>query len=306
MDYILVTGGTGFIGSHLVERLLMQNYNVILLKRSFSDTWRIEHLFDKFSDQLLIIDIDLINLEEIFSKYSIEGVFHLATYYNKNPTFEEIVPMGESNIIFPLEVLNLAVKYNIGYFINTGTFMEYTLGEEQLISSYDLNPKIFYASTKISFEDIVKYFESNYDIHAATLKIYSPYGDKDDVNKIIPYLINNLLDNQEVSINNPNNRLNLVYVDDIVSAFIKLKDNILKFDKYESFDVARDVSYSLNDIYKFIETFIKKDEIVNINGLTTHNMPDVKYNEKISWIPKLSIEDGLKKTIEYYKQCKGV
>lgn len=304
MKYILVTGGTGFIGSHLVERLLIQNYNVILLKRSFSDTWRVEHLFDIFSDQLVMVDIDLVNLEQIFSKYSIEGVFHLATYYNKNPTFEEIVPMGESNIIFPLEVLNLAVKYNIDYFINTGTFMEYTLGEEQLISSYDLDPKIFYASTKISFEDILKYFEANHDIHAATLKIYSPYGDKDDVNKIIPYLINNLLNNQEVSINNPNNRLNLVYVDDIVSAFIKLKGNILKFDKYESFDVARDVSYSLNDIYKFIEVFIKEEEIISINGLKTNNMPNVKYNEKISWIPKLSVEDGLKKTIEYYKKCK--
>lgn len=304
MEYVLITGGTGFIGSHLVERLLEENYNVILLKRSFSDTWRVKHLFDKFSKQLVLVDVDLTDLEEVFSRYSIEGIFHLATYYNKNPTFEEIHPMAESNLLFPIDILNLAVKYNVKYFINTGTFMEYTLNNEQLVSSYDLDPKTFYATTKISFEEIVKYFEANFDIHASTLKIYSPYGDKDDTNKIIPYLINNILDGENISINNPYNRLNVVYVDDIVSAFIKVKENILEFNKYESFDVASDVSFSLTDICDFIENYIKKDEIINITGFEIGNIPNVKYNAKISWNPKINIELGLKKTIEYYKNLK--
>ena len=155
----MVTGGTGFIGSHLVERLLYEGHNVILLKRSFSNTWRIEHLFEKFSNQLVLIDIDLTDLEDVFSKYSVEGIFHLATYYNKNPTFEEINPMASSNLLFPIDVLNLAVKYEVKYFINTGTFMEYSLNDSQLVSSYDLDPKTFYAATKISFEEIVKFFE---------------------------------------------------------------------------------------------------------------------------------------------------
>lgn len=304
MKYILITGGTGFIGSHLVERLLDQNQNVILLKRSFSDTWRVKHLFDKFSKQLVLLDIDLMDLEEIFSKYSIEGIFHLATYYNKNPTFEEIHPMAESNLLFPIDVLNLAVKYNVKYFINVGTFMEYMLNDVQLVSSYDLDPKTFYATTKISFEEIVKYFEANFNIHASTLKIYSPYGDKDDVNKIIPYLINNTLDSKDVSINNPHNRLNLVHVEDIVSAFIKLKENILKFDKYESFDVANNVSYSLEDIRNFIDNFIKKGETIGIDGFEIDNIPNIKYNEKILWYPEISIEEGLKKTIVYYKNAR--
>lgn len=304
MDYILITGATGFIGSHLVERLLNENYQVILLKRSFSNTWRIKQLLNKFSKQLVLVDIDLTNLEEIFSKYSIEGVFHLATYYNKNPTFEEIHPMAESNILFPIDILNLAVKYNVKYFINTGTFMEYTLNKKQLVSSYDLDPKTFYATTKISFEEIVKYYMRNHDIKASTLKIYSPYGDKDDVNKIIPYLINNLLNNNNISINNPNNQLNLVYVDDIVSAFIKVRENILEFNKYESFDVAGNFSYSLNDIYDFIENYIKKNNIIDINGFEINNIPNIKYNKKISWNPEINIKIGLIKTIEYYKKIR--
>lgn len=304
MDYILVTGGTGFIGSHLVEKLLLENNNVILLKRSFSNTWRINHLFEKFLKQLILVDIDLINLEEIFLKYSIKGIFHLATYYNKNPTFDEINPMTKSNILFPVEVLNLAIKYHVKYFINTGTFMEYTLDNSQLVSSYNLDPKTFYAATKISFEEIVKFFESNYDIHTSTLKIYSPYGDKDDINKIIPHLINNILDNNNISINNPNNQLNLVYVNDIVSAFMKVKENILKFDKYESFDIASNVSYSLKDLCSFIYNYIKKEEIIDIDGIKIDNIPDINQNEKISWTPKINIETGLIKTIKYYKNLK--
>ena len=304
MNYILVTGGTGFIGSHLVERLLNDNHNVILLKRSFSNIWRVKHLFDEFSKQLILIDIDLTDLEEVFSKYSIEGIFHLATYYNKNPTFDEIHPMAESNLIFPIDVLNLSVKYNVKYFINTGTFMEYTLNKEQLVSSYDLDPKTFYATTKISFEEIVKFFEANYDIHASTLKIYSPYGDKDDVNKIIPYLINNILDGEDISINNPHNRLNVVYVDDIVSAFIKVRENILEFDKYESFDVGGNVSYSLSDIHDFIDNFIKNGDTIDIEGVEVDGIPNIEHNEMISWHPEINIEMGLKKTIEYYKNSR--
>ena len=301
----MVTGGTGFIGSHLVERLLYEGHNVILLKRSFSNTWRIEHLFEKFSNQLVLIDIDLTDLEDVFSKYSVEGIFHLATYYNKNPTFEEINPMASSNLLFPIDVLNLAVKYEVKYFINTGTFMEYSLNDSQLVSSYDLDPKTFYAATKISFEEIVKFFEANYDINASTLKIYSPYGDKDDTNKIIPYLINNILDGEDISINNPNNHLNVVYVEDIASAFIKLKENILTFDKYESFDVASDVSYSLSDICSFIDTFIKKGESIEIKCVEIEDIPNISYNEKISWVPEIDIENGLKKTINYYKSLRG-
>ena len=304
MNYILVTGGTGFIGSHLIEKLLDENYNVILLKRSFSNTWRIKHLFNKFSKQLILVDIDLINLEEVFSKYSVEGIFHLATYYNKNPHFDEIKPMGESNIIFPIELINLAVKYHVDYFINTGTFMEYTLNDEQLVCSYDLDPKTFYATTKISFEEILKFFDANYDIHAATLKIYSPYGDKDDVTKIIPYLINNTLNNKQISINYPDNKLNLVFVDDIVYAFLKVREHILQFNKYESFDIANNISYSLSEIYDFIESFIKENKTIPIEGVKIDNIPNIIYNNKISWIPQIKIEDGLKKTIEYYKNCK--
>lgn len=295
MNYILVTGGTGFIGSHLVERLLNENHNVILLKRSFSNTWRIKNLFEKFSNQLVLVDVDLINLEDIFLKYSIEGIFHLATYYNKNPTFEEIHPMAESNIMFPIDILNLAVKYNVKYFINTGTFMEYTLNEVQLVSSYNLDPKTFYAATKISFEEILKFFTTNYNIKASTLKIYSPYGDKDDVNKIIPYIINNILDGEDISINNPFNRMNVVHVDDIVSAFINVKEHILNFEKYESFDVANNVSYSISDICKFIENYIKNDNIIDIVGFEVDNIPNIEYNNKISWYPKINIESGIKK-----------
>lgn len=301
MNYIVVTGGTGFIGSHLVERLLGEDYNVILLKRSFSYTWRIEHLFDKYPKQLISVDVDLVDLEDVFSKYSIEGVFHLATYYNKRPTFEEINPMAESNLLFPINIINLAVKYGVKYFINTGTFMEYTLNDEQLVASYDLDPKIFYSATKISFEEIVKYFEANFDIKASTLKIYSPFGDKDETSKIVPYLINNILDNREISINFPENKLNLVYVDDIVSAFVKVMENIMKFDKYESFDVANNVSYSLGEIHRFIENYIKNDEADAMESFGVESIPDIKHNEKISWSPEISIEEGLKRTIEYYK-----
>ena len=95
-ETVLVTGGTGFIGSHVIEHLLTNGYRVILLKRSFSKTWRIE----EFKDKITCYNIDEIELDKIFRKESITAIIHLATYYKKHHTQEDIDPMIRIRISF--------------------------------------------------------------------------------------------------------------------------------------------------------------------------------------------------------------
>ncbi len=298
-QYTLLTGGTGFIGSHLLERLL-ENNKVILLKRSFSDTWRIDKFIN--NDNLLLLDIDKTNLTDIFNNYQIEGIFHLAAAYIKNPTHEDIMTTVKSNIEFPTELLDLASNNNVKYFINTGTYFEYSLAKLPLTESSNVDSLNFYSTSKIAFEDILKYYSKEYDINASTLKLYTPYGPRDDESKIIPYLILNTLNKQEIKINNPNNRLDIVHVYDIIDAYINLKENILKFKKYESFNVARDIDYSINDIYQTIKfnLEIENKNIIDNNKKEMFSDP-TKIKEILNWEPKIDINDGIKNTIEYYK-----
>ena len=72
----MLTGGTGFLGSHLLKQLSDKDYNVIVLKRSYSDIWRIK----EFIDQIKFYDIDKTAIEDIFKENKIDYVVHLATY----------------------------------------------------------------------------------------------------------------------------------------------------------------------------------------------------------------------------------
>ena len=298
--YILLTGGTGFIGSHLAEKLREKDYNLIILKRSFSPIWRINNLDNK---NLILCDIDKIDLTDIFDNYSIEGIFHLAAAYIKNPTHEDILTTIKSNIEFPTELLDLASNNNVKYFINTGTFFEYSLDKLPLTESSDIDSLNFYSTSKIAFEDILKYYSKEFDINASTLKLYTPYGPRDDETKIIPYLILNTLEKQEININNPLNRLDIVHVYDIVDAYLKLKDNILKFDEYESFNVAKDINYSIEEIYNVIKFNLGLENEININEneIEVFSSP-TKIKNMLGWEPKIGINEGINNTINYYKK----
>lgn len=306
-ENVLLTGGTGFIGSHLAEKLLENGQNLILLKRSFSNTWRIDHLINKYSDNLILLDIDQIELSDIFETYEIKGIFHLAAAYIKSTEHEDMKNMMYSNINFPTELLDLAVKNDVKYFINTGTFFEYSLKNLPLTESSEIDSLNFYSTSKIAFEDILKFYSKEYGISAATLKLYTPYGPRDDENKIIPYLIINSLKNQEVNINNPNNRLDIVHVYDIVDAFIKLQNKILDLEKYESFNVARDINYSIGEIFSSIKfnLGLKSQVDFDENLISMFSNPD-KIKNILGWEPQIDINVGIKITIDYYKEKYGL
>ena len=141
-----------------------------------------------------LFDSDKNDLASIFDNYNIDGVFHLAAAYIKNRAHEDILTTVRSNIEFPTSLLDLSANNNVKYFINTGTFFEYSLDRLPLTETSDIDSLNFYSTSKIAFEDILKYYTKKYDIKASTLKLYTPYGPRDDENKIIPYLILNSLE----------------------------------------------------------------------------------------------------------------
>ena len=305
MKYILLTGGTGFIGSQLAEKLLEQKENIILLKRSYSDTWRIDDYIDSFPN-IELIDIDKNNIESIFGNYDIEGILHLATYYTKFHKSNDIADMIESNITFPTDLLENAVKNNCKYFINTGSFGEYSMEKIPIDENVKISPFNLYSSTKVAFEDILKYYNTEYSIKASTLKLFTPYGPKDDENKIIPYLIVNSIKGNKITIQSTSKKLDVVHVNDIIEAYIQTKNNIKKFNNYENFNIANGTSHSIKEIYSIVEEKLGKAEVEFLES----DLSEVKANidkskNMINWIPKVSLEEGLQLTIEYYKNKYG-
>lgn len=297
---ILVTGGTGFIGSHVIEALLSENFNVILLKRYSSDIWRIKDFFKN----IVSYDVDKIDLKDIFKKNQIDAVIHLATYYKKYHSYYDIEKMIYSNITFPTKLLDLCYEYEVRFFINTGTFFEYDI--HTLPVSENEKKKAFnlYSSTKISFEEILSFYSDK--VKCIALKIFSPYGEKDNEYRLIPTLIKKAIKNEEIHLSEGFQKLDFIYVKDIANAYIKAIKSIKEIDNLESFNIGTGFPYSIREIVLLIQEILDK-EISVVWGNPAQDIPicyaDIaKAKEILKWQPLYSLREGLSRTIEYYKK----
>lgn len=301
-EYILLTGGTGFVGSHLLETLLNLNKNVILLKRSFSDTWRINEFMG--NENLIVKNIDEESMDEIFNQYVIAGIFHLASNSQRELNSNIISKMIDSNIKFPTQLLENSMNNDVKFFINTGSAYEYQLNNPPISEKTKIKPFNLYASTKTAFEDILKFYSTNYDLNCSTLKLFTPYGPKDNENKITPYLIISSMKKEKIHIKSPNKTLDLTYIDDVTDSYITVMNNISKFNDYDSFNIGTGVGTRIKDLLEIIESNLGKNKNVTYENLEDDQVwcSNKKINKKLGWNPKINIEDGIKRTIDYYNE----
>lgn len=301
-EYILLTGGTGFIGSHLLEKLLNLNKKIILLKRSFSDPWRINKFME--NENLIVKNIDEESVDEIFNQYSITGIFHLASISQRELNSNIISKMIDSNIKFPTQLLENSINNNVKFFINTGSVYEYKLNNPPISEKTKIKPFNLYASTKTAFEDILKFYSANYDLNCSTLKLFTPYGPKDNENKITPYLIISSMKKEKIHIKSPNKTLDLIYIDDVINSYIAVMNNISKFNEYDSFNIGTGVGTKIKDLLEIIESNLGKNKNVTYGNLEDDQIwcSNKKINKKLRWNPKIKIEDGIKCTIDYYNK----
>jgi len=302
---ILITGGAGFIGSHLVERLVDLKHKVIFLKRKKTDLWRVKNILSK----LAIVDLDNITLNEVFEKNKVDYIIHLATkYVKKDPTKKELVEMINSNITFPSLLLDTAAKNNVKGFINTGTCFEYKLTKTKTSELTPIRPYNFYSATKLAFESILSSYVYNEKIKGITLKLFYPYGEKDN-NKLITLIIRSIINNTPLNLTKGEQRLDFTYIDDIVDAYIKTLSYISKMKKFEheTFNIGSDKVVSVKKVVEILLNISKKKSRVKIgvlpyskNEIMYINCNNQKARRKLNWTPSFNIEKGLIKTYRYY------
>jgi len=308
LNKILITGATGFIGSHLTERLAQEGFEIGILKQENSNTWRIENLLDKIS----VYEVDLLDTKSIYkvvSDFRPDTIIHLAAYYSVEHKQEEISSMIDTNVLGTVNLLEASKETGIKLFINTSSCFVYKESENKLKEDADLSPLNLYALTKLQVEQACTFYAEKYELKVVTFRLFPPYGPKDHERRLIPYVIKNLLNGNKPRLTTGMQRWDFVYVDDIVEAYFRLL-NIPDFPvKHELFNIGTGNATSVREVVSRI------NEIIGGNielewGVIPHRKNEVwficadiqKTVTSLGWNPKTQVlEEGLELTVKWYK-----
>jgi CDP-paratose synthetase len=281
---ILITGINGFLGSHLAKSL-KDRFEIIGLANSTDNLYRL----DGESFKIYSSKKDL--LETIFLENKIFSILHVATVYNRQD--ETILPLLKANILLPIQLMELAIKYNVSIFINSDTFFN------NKKYSYSYLPE--YILSKKNSLEWIRTLGANSNCKVINMKIFHMYGSNDSENKFIPLIIDKIKKNtKNIDMTSGIQTRDFVYIKDVVTAFdvvLKSWDNLLN---YEDFEIGSGISHSVKYLAEIIKKITNSNSELNFGAIAQRKGEIMeshveKFNlQKYGWMPKFSLEKGLK------------
>lgn len=305
--YILITGATGFLGSHILDYMIKNTeYKFIALKRVNSKLDKIKFLSNDiprqiFSDIVTFIDVETpacTNLDEIFSSYNICAVIHCATDYGRNKT--SCMSVIDSNIIFPIRLLESAIKFNVDLFINTDSYFNKPNFTYNYLQNYSLSKK--------SLNLWLRYFSNK--IKIANCILEHMYGELDSINKFTSFLISEIAikNSPSIDLTYGDQKRDFIYIQDVVSAYKVILDFCLNNKiKYRDFEIGTGISTSVKEFASTVKQKAKSNTMINF-GVIPYREDEIFISVaenssllNLGWQPKYNIKEGIEKYINYEK-----
>lgn len=302
---VLVTGGAGFIGSHVVEGLIKEGFSLIVVDNL--STGKIENLNPKaLFYQQDIEDEEM--MERIFMLHKPVYVFHLAAQSSVSISVRNPVEDARTNILGTLVLLQKSVKYGVKKFIFSSTGgaiygdnVNIPTSEEELP-----NPISPYGIAKLSVERYLDFFSKEYNLDYVSLRYSNVYGPRQDPYGeagVVAIFTNKMLRGEKVTVFGDGEYIrDYIYVDDVVKA------NILAMEKGKNMvlNIGTGKGTTVNELFKMLKNIIGyTDEPVHApprKGDVRRSVLDCsKAKQILGWEPKVSLEEGLRRTVEYFK-----
>jgi UDP-glucuronate 4-epimerase len=311
-ESILVTGGGGFIGSHLVDNLLDEGHRVTVLD-NFNDFYdpalkRKNCRAHRDYDTYRLVEGDIRDADVIdvcLSGGEFGEVIHLAAMAGVRPSIENPTLYQEVNLIGTMNLLEACRRYSVNRFIFASSSSVYGNNERVPFSEEDRadNPISPYASTKKSGELMVYTYHHLFGIKAACLRLFTVYGPRQRPEMAICLFTDSMHHDREIlRFGDGSTRRDYTYVDDIVAGILACRK--AEFD-YEIINLGRSDTISLSDLIAKLEKLLGKKAKVTI-------MPDqagdvrqtyaeiTKAKRLLDFTPRVSIEQGLDKFVTWY------
>ena len=304
---VIVTGGAGFIGSHLCEQLIKLGHKVFVID-NFSNG-KIKNL-SKIKNKITIIKQDIRNYKKIQKKFkNIDNVFHLAALSDIVPSIEKPDEYFTTNVDGTFNVLKASHQNKIKRFIYCASGSCYGIPKKIPTSEKsEISPEYPYSLTKRLGEEIVLHFAKIYKLNATSLRLFNVYGPRSRTSGAYGavfgvFLAQKLSNKPFTVVGDGKQKRDFTYISDVVDALVKVSK--LKNLKNKVFNVGSGTAVSVNKIVKLLKG--KKIKIPKRPGEPDITYADIsKIKSLTGWAPKISIEKGINEllnNIEYWKNA---
>ena len=296
---ILLTAATGFLGISILRKLVALDYNVIIIKRSNSNIFRIKDIIDL--NKIKIFNIDKGNLELLFGENQIDCIIHSATDYGRAET--QNFTVFESNLIFPIKLMELAIKFKVICFINTDSYFNKGRIPYSGLFNYSLSKKTFLVWLK-TFSKQIKV------INITLEHLYGPY---DSNRKFMEYVIQEIGVKKvdQIDLTQGLQKRDFVFIEDVVDAYLLLVQYGLKKKfAYRNFEIGTGVSLEISKVVSLIKEISKSDSKLLLgklpyrDGEIMESKANLDKMSALGWSPKYNIIQGITKILGLYSNIK--
>lgn len=302
---VLITGGAGFVGSHLVERFISKNYNVTVIDNLLTGSKKNLEPFLE-NENFTFIDFDVQNHIEI--SQDLDFVLHLASAASPKAYTKHPINTLKAGSIGTINTLGLAKAKSSKYLL-TSTSEIY--GDPQISPQPEtywgnVNPigvRSMYDEAKRFAEAAVASYNRIYNLDTRTVRLFNTYGPKMKINdgRVVTNFISQAIKGEDITIyGNGNQTRSFCFIDDTVLGIIKAMES----DSSEVFNIGNPNEITILQLAEKVISLTNSKSGIKFVQLPEDDpmqrKPDItKANKKLNWFPEVSLEDGLLKTIEW-------
>jgi UDP-glucose 4-epimerase len=304
MARALVTGGAGFIGSHLVDHLIKRGHRITVVDNLSSG----RRAFVNPAARFYRLDIQSPRIKNLFKKGRFDYVFHLAAQKNIRVSTKDPVFDARVNILGSLNILENCRKYKVKKFVFASTTGVY--GEAKEVptkETYPVRPVSPYTVAKLAVERYLDYYNEYYQLPSAVLRFANVYGPRQDASGeggVVAIFAKKVVANRAPTINGDGRQTrDFLFVDDAVSAaLVALRKSVIG-----TYNIGTGRETSINDLaiktIKISRSSIKPKHGPAIPGDQRRSALNYSKAKRImGWQPKTSLVKGLEKTINWFNK----
>ncbi|MCH8998545.1 MAG: NAD-dependent epimerase/dehydratase family protein [Proteobacteria bacterium] len=301
---VLVTGGAGFIGSHVVDRFVDDGYEVHVVDNL--STGSRDNVNEK--DEFHNMDIRSEDIAKLVIDIKPDAVVHLAAHIDLRASVESPVMDADINIIGGLRLLDAAVKAGVQHFSFASTAAVYS-PEKEIPTPEDTMcvPSSPYGLSKRTFEEYLRLFHALHDLSVAILRFANVYGPRQTVHGeagVVAIFLNRIKDGKEVTVNGDGEQTrDYVYVEDVARAVYLASDGR----HHGTYNVSTGVETSVNDLLARMKDDMGIDmEVVHGPSKAGDDavscLSPERAKKELGWSPEVNVKNGLSKTWKSFNQ----